>query len=286
MANSTTTTLASLISPIVQEAIFTASEQSIMMGLVRQFQVPAGTGNTARVPIYPAATAHSLTEGTDMAGTSADQAITTTTKDIAMTESGIMTVLSDMISDQSPQNIIAHLGRVFGGALGSKIDSDLMGLFTGFSTSMGGGAGVELTATHIASVVATLRANAAPTDNGVYYGVFHPYQIAPVKSALTNTFTGLTGGELSNAAMRNGYVGNLLGVQIFENSNISIDGSGDAIGAIFSKEALGLAMAHNMKVTSQYQASKRGTDVVATARYGVSELVDTYGVKVTSDAVL
>jgi hypothetical protein len=86
--------------------------------------------------------------------------------------------------------------------------------------------------------------------------------------------------------MRNGYVGNLLGVQIFENSNISIDGSGDSVGAIFSKEALGLAMAHNMKVTTQYQASKRGTDVVATARYGVSELVDTYGVKVTSDAVL
>ena len=83
-----------------------------------------------------------------------------------------------------------------------------------------------------------------------------------------------------------GYVGNIAGVQIFESSNVAVDGSDDAIGAIFSSQALGIAIQSDMNIEYQRNASLRADEVVATARYGVAELIDSYGVKLTADAAL
>ena len=286
MANSTTTSLASLISPIVQEALFVASERSIMRGLVKSFDVANNSGKVAQVPIYPVATAQDLTEGTDMAGTAADQTITTTTKSITLGEVGIMTVLTDMIRDTSEQNVIAHLGKVFGESIAKKQDTDLVNLFSGFSTEASGGAGTELTVAQLFKAFAELQEDNAP---GPYYGVFHPKQIYNVKSQLTHTFASATANaptETANFAMRQGYVGQIAGIQIFESSNISVDTDGDCVGAVFSGEALGIAMQSDMNMEIQRNASLRADEVVMTSRYGVSELIDQYGVKLTSDATI
>ena len=56
MANevkSLTTTLDDLIAPIVAEAQFVASEQSIMRNLVKNFNVPMNTGKVLQVPNLP-----------------------------------------------------------------------------------------------------------------------------------------------------------------------------------------------------------------------------------------
>ena len=46
MANETTiTTLDTLISPLVAEALFVANERSIMRGLVRNYNMPANNNN-------------------------------------------------------------------------------------------------------------------------------------------------------------------------------------------------------------------------------------------------
>lgn len=283
MANSTTTSLASLISPIVQEALFTANERSIMRGLVREYTVGNNTGKIAQVPVYPVVSAEDLTEGTDMSGTSADQTITTTTKNITLKEVGIMTNLTDFIRDTSEQNVVSHLGRIFGEAIAKKIDSDLIGLFTGFSTEKGPGAGAELTIQDLFEAAAELQTNNAP---GAYHGVFHPKQIFNVKKALTNTFSGANNlSDVGNEAMRAGFVGQIAGINIYESSNVSVDSSDDSIGAVFSTEALGLAMQNDLTMEMQRNASLRAEEVVATARYGVAELIDTYGVKLTADTL-
>ena len=101
---------------------------------------------------------------------------------------------------------------------------------------------------------------------------------------MTNTFVGRDT-ELSNEAMRTGFVGNIAGIQIFETSNITVDGSDDSIGGVFSQDALGLAMMQDLKVESQRDASLRADEIVATAVFGVSELHDSYGVKLTADTL-
>ena len=88
-------------------------------------------------------------------------------------------------------------------------------------------------------------------------------------------------------SMSMGYVGTLFGVPVFESSNIANTGTaGDYVGAVFHRDALGLAMIGDIAIESQRRASYVGDDVVAYAHYGVGELYDGYGVAVTSDSSL
>lgn len=283
MANTTSTSLASLISPIVQEALFTANERSIMRGLVREYAVANNTGSSAQVPIYPTLSAVDVAEGTDLSGGTGDQTITTTTKTISLSEVGIMTNLTDFIRDTSEQNVVSHLGRLFGEAIAKKIDTDLIAEFTNFNQTAGDtAAGRNLTIADLFQAAGELKLDNAP---GPYYGVFHPKAIYDIKKQLTNTFNPTANTtDLGNEALRGGFVGTIAGIQIFESNNVAVDGSDDAIGAVFSQDALGIAMQNDLTVEMQRNASLRAEEVVATARYGVSVLINEYGTKLPSDA--
>ena len=277
MANETTSsTISELYTEIVAEALFVAQEQSIMRGLVRNYTI-AGGGKSVEVPIYATVSAGAVSEASDLSNTAVNPSSVT----ITASEVGIMTTLTDLARNSASRNVAGDIGRLFGEAIATKIDSDLSALFTGFSTEKGPGAGSELTVQDLFECSAELKTNNAP---GPYYGVFHPKQIFNVKKSLTNTFVGRDT-ELSNEAMRSGFVGNVAGIQIFESSNISVDGSDDSIGAVFSQDALGLAMMQDLKIETQRDASLRADEIVATAVFGVGELHDTYGVKLTADTL-
>ena len=277
MANETTSsTISELYTEIVQEALFVASEQSIMRGLVRNYTI-AGGGKSVEVPIYATVSAAAVSEASDLSNTAVNPSSVT----ITASEIGVMTTLTDLARNSASRNVAADIGRLFGEGIATKIDSDLAALFTGFSTEKGPGAGSELTVQDLFECAAELKTNKAP---GPYYGVFHPKQIFNVKKSLTNTFVGRDT-ELANEAMRSGFVGNIAGIQIFESSNISVDGSDDSIGAVFSQDALGLAMMQDLKIETQRDASLRADEIVATAVFGVGELHDSYGVKLTADTL-
>ena len=277
MANETTSsTISELYTEIVAEALFVASEQSIMRNLVRNYTI-AGGGKSVEVPIYATVSAGAVSEASDLSNT----AVNPTSVTITASEVGIMTTLTDLARNSAGRNVAGDIGRLFGEAIARKIDADLSALFTGFSTERAGGAGNELTVADVFEAVADLRTANAPAP---YYGVFHPKQIFNVKKSLTNTFVGRDT-ELSNEAMRSGFVGNIAGVQIFESSNISVDGSDDSIGGVFSQDALALAMMQDLKLETQRDASLRADEIVATAVYGVSEIHDSYGVKLTADTL-
>ena len=277
MANETTSsTISELYTEIVAEALFVASEQSIMRNLVRNYTI-AGGGKSVEVPIYANVSAAAVNEATDLSNT----AINPTSVTITASEVGIMTTLTDLARNSASRNVAADIGRLFGEAIARKIDADLSALFSGFSTEKGPGAGSEIVVQDLFEAAAELRTNNAP---GPYYGVFHPKQIFNVKKTLTNTFVGRDT-ELSNEAMRTGFVGNIAGIQIFESSNISVDGSDDSVGGVFSQDALALAMMQDLKIETQRDASLRSDELVATSVFGVSEIHDSYGVKITADTL-
>ena len=279
MANETTsTTISELYTEIVAEALFVASEQSIMRNLVRNYTIVGG-GKSVEVPIYSTVSAAAVAEATDLSNTAVNPSSVT----ITASEVGIMTTLTDLARNSAARNVAGDIGRLFGEAIARKMDADLAALFTGFSTEKGPGAGAELTIQDLFEAATELRTNNAP---GPYYGVFHPKQIFNVKKSLTNTFAGTSNiPDLGNEAMRAGFVGQIAGIQIFESSNISVDGTDDSIGGVFSQDALGVAMMQDLKIESQRDASLRADEIVATAVYGVGELHDSYGVKLTADSL-
>lgn len=282
MANeikSLTTTLDDLLAPIVQEALFVASERSVMRGLVRNFDVPANAGKVLQVPIYPTVTAAALTEADDLAMT----AVSTSKKDITLSEVGFATNVSDLSLNFSSSNVIADLGRIMGDAIARKMDRDLTALFSGFSTYALGSdtdTQTEMTASHLFAAAAKLKAAAVP---GQYVGVFNPKSIYNLKKTMTSTFVPQGNTGVVNQAMTEGFVGRIAGIDIYETSNVVESSATSATNAIFSRDALGLAIGTDMKIETQRDASARATELVATATYGVSELHDSYGVKIVTD---
>ena len=280
MANeSTTTSLNDLVAPIVQEAMFVASETAIMPGLVKNFTVPANAGKVLQVPIYGTQTiAADTAEATDLSNTE----ISTSKADITLVEAGIMTTLTDMARNHSVSNVVADLGKVFGEAIAKRHDRALTALFDSFSTSINTAADTqsELTVEDLFKAYATLKANNVP---GPYYGVFNPKAIYNVKKGLTNTFNPNSNIDVINTAMSNGFVGRIAGIDIFESSNVVESSATTSINAVFARDALCVAVAQNINIETQRDASLRAEEIVASTRYGVAVLHNSYGVKLAVD---
>ena len=278
MANeSTTTTLNDLLPQIVAEALFVAQEQSIMRNLVRNYTLGPAQGKTVKVPIYPGQTAAAVNEGTDLTNT----AISTSGATLTVSEVGIMTTVTDLARMSSASNVIADVGRLFGQAIANKIDKDLTAKFLSFS-ALGDGT-TAITAAKIFQAVATLRSNGVA--GGDLACVLHPAISYDLKANLTNTFANANPNLISNEALASGYVGMLAGVPVYETSNFDNTGNaGDFMGAVFHRDAIGLALMSDIKIETQRDASLRADELVATAVYGTGVLYAAHGVGLNYDS--
>ena len=272
---STTGSLSDLLPEIIQEAMFVASERSIMRGLVKNYSLAPGQGKNVNVPIYPIQTAAVVAEGTEVDSTE----VATSNAVLTVQTVAIRTLLTDLARTSAASNVVADLGRLFGEAVARKMDQDLTALFAGFAAGYGNYTAV-ITAADIFKAVATLKANAVPTEGMVC--VLHPEIAYDLKSALTTSgntpFTMGAYGENANEAMRTGFVGMLAGIPVYETSNIAaVTNAGDFPGAVFQRDALGLGMIGDIRIETQRRASFLGDDIVCSAYYGVGELQDGYG---------
>ena len=284
MANeSTTTTLNDLLPQIVAEAMFQANEKSIMRGLVKNFTMPLNSGKSIVVPTYPKVSAAAVAEGTDLSNT----AVSTDGATLTVSEVGVMTTVTDLALRTSSSNVIADVGRLFGEAIAARMDKDLTALFGSFSVGVGG-ASETITVNKVFEAVAKLRQNGVPATDLAC--VLHPMVAYDLKAAIgTQAFAG---GDFQTEALRSGYVGTLAGVPIFESSNMT-DASdndpgttGDYKGALFHRDALGLAMMQDIQIEQQRDASLRATELVATAVYGKGEIFDSYGIEMEFDSTI
>jgi len=179
MANETTSsTLDELFQNITQEAIFTFQETSVMRPLVTTYPI-SGQGKTVEIPVYPAITASTVSEATDLSNT----AINPSSQTITASEVGVMTTLTDLGRDSASRNVGADIGKLFGDAIAKKVDTDCALLFNSFTTNIiDGSGGVELTADKLFQAQAILRSLNVPAP---YYGVFNPKAVFNLKKTLT-----------------------------------------------------------------------------------------------------
>ena len=282
MALTNTTTLNDLLPQITAEALFVASEKSIMRGLVRNYTLGAGQGKTVTVPIYPQVTAASLTEATAPGTTT----VSTDGATLTVSEVGLLATISDLAIMSSASNVVSDIGRLFGEAIARKMDTDLMTIFNSFATTVGG-VSTTATAALLFQAIAKLRSAGYDTANDCAI-VLHPAVAYDVASTLTSTFAA-PASAIGNSALENGFMGMLGGVPVYQSSlvpqsTLASNASGDYGCAVFHKDALGLAMMQDIKIETQRQAGLRGYDIVGSAIYGTGELYDLAGVLATFDS--
>lgn len=281
MANETTSSsISELYTEIIQEAIFTFQETSVMRPLVTTYNI-TGQGKQVAVPVFPTISASAVAEGTDLSNTE----VNPTESTITASEVGVMTTLTDLARESSARPIAQDVGRVFGEAIAKKVDTDLVDLFPSFASANDlGGAGVELTADLLLQAEATLRALNVPKP---YVAVFHPKAMFNLKKTLTQAGYNTSASVISPTGenvYNSGFVGSMFGIDLYENANITVDGTDDSVGAVFHPISLGLAIKEDFKIETQRDASLRATEIVGSIMKGEAIIKDNYGCQITVDS--
>ena len=276
----TSSVLSELYSNIVQSALYTLNEQTVIRPLVRNYDMSGTPGLTAQVPIYPSIAAAGVADGDDLSNT----AFNTTSKTITAAEVGVMVELTDLAAESATDDVAAAIGRQIGGAMAEKVDTDLATNFANFSNAINK-AGAAITVEDIFKAAATLRANKA-NQNGGFVAVLHPYQTYDLKAQLTNNGATMSHAlsDVGNQALLDGFVGRIAGVDIFESTVISGDSAGAFAGAVMTQDALGYMVKRSMRIETERNASKRSLEIVGSMAYGTAELFDQYGVTILSDS--
>ena len=264
---------------IIAAARYTEEHNAPAMALVEQFNLPKGSKQVT-VPKVGQMSMSDLVDGQDMID---EEDIGMTTVDLTASEVGAKIIITDKLARQSAQNVFSIIGRQLGDGMARKKDTDVTALYSGFSTDIGA-AGRSMSLANVSATVAYAKGNKFGSQ---VYIVQHPFAVWDIaNTAVTASTTYPVPAGWSADLLGNFFSGlrPINGVPIFEDGNISIDSTDDAIGVCADKSALAVLKSVETRTERQRDASLRATEVVITADYGVFELDDSKGVALTLDA--
>jgi len=264
---------------IISTARYTEEHNAPAMNLIEQFTLPKGSKQVT-VPKVGQMDMSDLVDGQDIID---EEDIGMTTVDLTAAEVGAKIIITDKLARQSAQNVFSIIGRQLGDGMARKKDKDVLALYSGFSTDIGS-AGRSMSLANVSATVAYAKGNKFGSQ---VYIVQHPFAVWDIaNTAVTASTTYPVPAGWSADLLGNFFSGlrPINGVPIFEDGNISIDSSDDAIGVCADKSALAVLKSVDTRTERQRDASMRATEVVITADYGVFELDDSKGVALTLDA--
>ena len=264
---------------IISTARYTEEHNAPAMNLIEQFSLPKGSKQVT-VPKVGQMDMTDLVDGQDIID---EEDIGMTTVDLTAAEVGAKIVITDKLARQSAQNVFSIIGRQLGDGMARKKDKDVLALYSGFSTDIGS-AGRSMSLANVSATVAYAKGNRFGSQVYIVQHPFAGWDIA--NTAVTASTTYPVPNGWSQDLLGNFFSGlrPINGVPIFEDGNITIDSSDDAVGVCADKSALAVLKSVDTRTERQRDASLRATEVVITADYGVFELDDSKGVALTLDA--
>ena len=276
----------------ISESIQHVEPAGPSLQVVNRKEIPSGHFQI-NLPIWGRISSASLTEGVDLTD---PQDVTVTVRTLTGTRHGALIFLSDRLIDQNVESVAAESGGMLGNSVGRLLESDIVTLYDGFSTSQPG-AGNNASILHLGWANAYLR-----TDNNTSFGpapsrpnaVLHPEQIRRLWQDVSGIQAGGSVGlaaqpipeGITSEVVQEYFRGNerLTGMKVYESGVISRDGSDDALGGIFAKEALWVAMEQEYKAAIQRDESLFGEELVGSSVWGEGEAVATWGYELLSNA--
>jgi hypothetical protein len=280
MTINTTTQLNSLYNDIYDRSLMVLREENLFVsgGLITVFQAQGAATRT--VPIWSKASVQTVNEGTDFAGHSTFEKTSKATFTPLERAAGFI-ITDRMIATDPIENIVGQAANELGGALAEQVDIDVAAEFANFSNgkgSAGSALSLSLVAAGIASIV-----NAKVKGNKSV--VLHPFQWHDIwvelgQPVTNNAFLG----DTANEALRNYTVARMEGATWYTSANITVNGSDDAYGAVFTRDALAYDSRRPFTLEQERDASLRGTEWTASMDYDTGVLRQEAGRYLLSDA--
>lgn len=288
-------------------------ESGVVRRLATSMPLKANTGTAVNVINYGRLAAYGLSDGVDMAQA---QDLADTTTSYTPAEVGVQVILAKTALRRNPNPaLMRQVGRIMHSAYDKKEDADGCAQFASFTPAVGSAATI-MSIGHFLAMDAELRVGhstslpePAPDPKAA---VFHPCSIAalagrtagfaagwditaaaaPGTAYTPNSVAGnvvKTDSSFSDDIVRRGpkSIATIMGCSLYGDANISVDGSGDAIGAMFSKEGLIYVPEMEPAMVEDDDPSLRGVEenLVGSYCYGVYRS-SAYGCKGTFDATI
>ena len=266
---------------ILAAARYTEEHNAPAVALIESFDLPKGAKQVT-VPKVGQMSMSDLVDGQDIVD---EEEIGMTTVDLTAAEVGAKVILTDKLVRQAADNVMSIVGRQLGDGMARKKDTDVHALYSGLNggTTLGA-TGATMKLANVAAAIAYTKANKFGSQT---YILQHPNAVFDIaNTAVTASSTYPVPAGWSEDLLGNFFSGlrPLNGVPIFEDGNLSVDSSDDAIGVIADKSALAVLKSVDTRTERQRDASLRATELVMTADYGVFELDDSRGAPLTFDA--
>ena len=264
---------------IIAASRYTEEHNAPAMALIESFSLGKGEKQVT-VPKVGQMSISDLQDGVDIID---EEDIGMTTVDLTAAEVGAKVILTDKLIRQTSENVMSIVGRQLGDGMARKKDNDVTALYSGFGTDIGS-AGRAMSLANVSASVAYAKGNNFGSQVYINHHPFAVWDVANTAVTASSTYPvpkGWTEDLLGNffSGLRP-----INGVPIFEDGNITIDSSDDAVGVICDKSALCVLKSVETRTERERDASLRATELVMTADYGVFELDDSKGAALTLDA--
>lgn len=279
MAITQYTSISSFINTIYEDTVLVAKEKSLMQALVSKYSAQGRMVRTFST--RPEVSFETVADGVDYSNptTFGKSSIGSLTPGEAIAQF----ILTDANMESDPDNAMRQATQELGEGAAKKVDVDLVGVFASFATDTGT-ANSSFSSLIMADAISTLRAANAPM--GSISSVLHPYHWHDIFIE-----TGIPAATYANKdamttqALRDYWMANYLGSQVYTSSNIDIDDSADAVSGVFAPQAIAFDVRRGFRIEPERDASARMTELNATMvyAYGLGER-PTWGVKITADA--
>ena len=265
--------ISSLVNTIWEDALIVARENSVMPALVTVFNDRSGLAARKNAK-YGVATINTVGEADDMTS----QAFTPSTdQTLTPAEYGAQFFLTDSRIESDTWQVRQDAAIELGRSLGSSIDYNLVSNFSSLTAGTSGTASGDMTWAIFFSAMAKLRAAYAPLP---YTCVLHPYQWHCLGTAIAPGVTVTNAPALQDEFVARYFVGNVAGVDIYLDGNIS---TGTACYAgMFSRVAIAHDVRRAPRIEPERDASRRGWELNLSAVYAHGVWRPQYGVCILS----
>jgi len=271
--------ISTYIQTIYDDASFIARESDIMTRLVTNFNDTDDESKPRSRSEYGSATISTIGETDDLSGQSFTPAVKNT---LTPAEAGGQFFLTDTRRSADPFGAQNDASLELGMATAKKMQTDILGDFSSLTGGTVGGEGSTITWGYFFAALSQLKNTKAPPP---YRCVMHTYQWHRLGSAASIAASTQPAANWSlDEVMRKWFVGSVAGVDIFVTSDITVDDSDDANGAMFSPSALGFDPRRAPRLEPERDASRRGWELNMSTVYAHGVWRPAFGILMKFDA--
>ena len=279
MAITQYTSISSFIAGIYEDSVLVAREAGLMPPLVSRYSAQGRMVRTFST--RPEVSYETVADATDYSNptTFGKSSVGTLTPAEVIAQF----ILTDANIESDPDGARNQAAQELGEAAAKKVDTDLVGVFSSFTVDTGT-ANNPFTTTILADAISRLRGVYAPV--GTLRTVLHPYHWHDIWLEMgVPAATYANKDVMTGRALNDYFMASYLGVPTYTSMNISVDGSDDAISAVFAPQAIAFDVRRAYRLEPERDASLRAWELNATMVYahGLGER-PAWGVKITADA--